>query len=153
MGSSSAKGSAPARFSRGRVRDWCDCERCIHSISANPPTGPRHGLTITAMDSKQLAVVFVDLKDSTRQALELGTDAWLAKLLPFREVAVKAADARGGRLIKSLGDGLLFTFEIGRIIEAIDAADEIAVAAEALGLRATVGMDAGQVTVDEATGD
>lgn len=54
------------------------------------------------------AVGFVDLIHSTRTATRVGDDAMAGSLTRFEELAVAAAVARGGRVIKYIGDEVMF---------------------------------------------
>jgi len=57
------------------------------------------------------AVAFVDLTGFTRLTEELGDEAAAALALRLGEVAAESIAARGGRLVKLLGDGALLRFD------------------------------------------
>lgn len=54
------------------------------------------------------AVGFVDLKDSTRTTTQIGAEAMSAALTRFEEWAAELAVARGGRVVKYIGDEVMF---------------------------------------------
>ena len=54
------------------------------------------------------AVGFVDLTGSTRATVDLGVDAMAAALTRFEEWSVELTVARGGRVVKYIGDEVMF---------------------------------------------
>jgi class 3 adenylate cyclase len=56
-------------------------------------------------------VLFTDIVDSTRQAVELGDKAWSALLYEHDTVAIREVVRHGGRVVKTTGDGILATFD------------------------------------------
>ena len=56
-------------------------------------------------------VLFTDIVDSTRRAAELGDSPWRALLDEHYQVARRAISRYGGREIKTIGDGVLATFD------------------------------------------
>jgi class 3 adenylate cyclase len=60
---------------------------------------------------RNLAIVFVDIVNSTSLMAELGDFGWPMALSKFQERAKKLANKHHGQLIKSLGDGFLAIFE------------------------------------------
>ncbi|HEX9697069.1 MAG TPA: adenylate/guanylate cyclase domain-containing protein [Actinomycetota bacterium] len=90
-------------------------------------------------------VLFTDIVDSTGQAAALGDSAWRS-LLETHHALVHDRIARfRGRQIKTLGDGVLATFDgPGR---AVQCAEAIATESEPLGLRIRAGIHCGEVEV------
>jgi class 3 adenylate cyclase/pimeloyl-ACP methyl ester carboxylesterase len=88
-------------------------------------------------------VLFMDVVDSTRRAEELGDRRWHALLEVHDELAAKATDANGGRLVKNTGDGFMATFDgPGR---AILAASQICARFAELGVTTRTGIHTGEV--------
>jgi class 3 adenylate cyclase len=56
-------------------------------------------------------VLFTDIVDSTRRAAELGDAEWGRLLDRYNRIAIEMVERYRGRLIKSLGDGHLATFD------------------------------------------
>ncbi|TMK61812.1 MAG: adenylate/guanylate cyclase domain-containing protein [Actinobacteria bacterium] len=56
-------------------------------------------------------VVFTDIVDSTKRAAELGDGRWRALLERHDELVREEVGRHRGRLVKSLGDGMLATFD------------------------------------------
>ena len=56
-------------------------------------------------------VLFTDIVDSTRRAAELGDADWRQVLDRYNRVAAEVVERHRGRLVKSLGDGHLATFD------------------------------------------
>ena len=55
-------------------------------------------------------VLFTDIVDSTRQAAEVGDAAWRRLLEQHDELVREEVAKAGGRVVKSLGDGVLAVF-------------------------------------------
>lgn len=55
-------------------------------------------------------VLFTDIVDSTRRAAEVGDAAWRRVLEQHDELVREQVEKAGGRLVKSLGDGVLAVF-------------------------------------------
>jgi class 3 adenylate cyclase len=56
-------------------------------------------------------VLFTDIVGSTKRAAELGDTAWRALLQRHDELVREQVDGHRGRFVKSLGDGMLATFD------------------------------------------
>lgn len=88
-------------------------------------------------------VLFVDVVDSTRVAQELGDGPWSSVLDCFHRDARQAVERHRGRLVNTLGDGIMATFDgPGR---AVVAAREIRTAVHALGLQVRAGLHTAEV--------
>jgi class 3 adenylate cyclase len=90
-------------------------------------------------------MLFTDIVDSTRTAVQMGDRRW-REVLDAHDHAVAAAVARfDGRLVKTTGDGALATFNSpGRAIAASRAIDE---RTAALGLQVRAGIHTGECEV------
>jgi class 3 adenylate cyclase len=77
-----------------------------------PVLAPGAGCAITDLRSRQMAAVaFVDIVDSTHQLVRHGDRHWSAVLRDFHALGARTVTAHRGRLVKTMGDGLLATFE------------------------------------------
>ena len=63
------------------------------------------------LDRILTTVLFTDVVDSTRRAAELGDAAWRELLERHDRLTRETVGAMGGRVVKSLGDGHLSTFD------------------------------------------
>jgi class 3 adenylate cyclase len=98
----------------------------------------------TAAAQRVLAtVLFTDIVGSTERAVALGDTRWRQLLDRHDVCASEAIEGRGGRLIKSTGDGLLATFDGPS--RAIDATRAIQAGTIALGLEIRAGVHTGEV--------
>jgi len=89
------------------------------------------------------SVLFTDIVDSTRRAVELGDDAWKEVLDRHDAWAERHVRRNGGRVVKTTGDGILATFDgPGRSVRCALA---LAKEAEALGLALRAGVHTGEV--------
>jgi class 3 adenylate cyclase len=104
------------------------------------------GVRVGAEPDRVLAtVMFTDIVGSTQRAAELGDKGWRA-LLESHQTAVRRELARfRGREVKTLGDGLLATFD--GPARGIRCGLAIAEAVKALGLDVRVGLHTGEVEV------
>jgi class 3 adenylate cyclase len=88
-------------------------------------------------------VLFTDIVDSTRRAVEMGDEPWRALLDQHDRLAQREITRFGGRFIKSTGDGVLATFDgPGR---AIHAARALRDAAHSIGVRIRSGLHVGEI--------
>jgi class 3 adenylate cyclase len=88
-------------------------------------------------------VLFTDIVDSTRQAVELGDDRWSDLLNHHDAMAQRQVARHGGRIVKTTGDGILATFDgPGRSVRCAQA---LAREAEDLGLSLRSGVHTGEV--------
>lgn len=77
-----------------------------------------------------VTILFTDLVDFSRWALRAGDDQVLDLMNRVNEVSERVITARGGKVVKTLGDGMMAVFVDGR--EAIEAAHEATDAVSAL---------------------
>jgi class 3 adenylate cyclase len=92
--------------------------------------------------------MFVDLKDFTGQAATLSRSKLLALLRRQRGVVEKAVTPHGGTIVKTMGDGMIVTFESAT--NAVLAGLAIVAGARKGGLELRVGITTGEVTLEEA---
>jgi class 3 adenylate cyclase len=91
-------------------------------------------------------VLFTDLVDSTRKALQMGDAAWRLLLARHDEAIRTALDAFAGTEEKTTGDGFLATFDAPA--DAIRCAAKIRESVRALGLEARCGLHTGEIEVE-----
>jgi class 3 adenylate cyclase len=116
-----------------------DAERALDIIEEFL-TGVRR---YASFDRMLATVLFTDLVDSTSRAAELGDRRWRELLDHHDAVARAEIEGNHGRLWKTMGDGILATFDApGR---AIRCAVAIADALRHMGLTMRAGLHAGEV--------
>jgi class 3 adenylate cyclase len=93
-------------------------------------------------------VVFTDIVDSTKVAMELGDKRWKALLEQHNAVVRAELDRFRGREIKTLGDGFLATFD--GPARAVRCATSMIESVGALGLAMRIGVHTGEL---ELSGD
>jgi class 3 adenylate cyclase len=102
-------------------------------------TGTTH---IREADRVLATVLFTDIVGSTERASELGDRRW-HELLESHDLSVRRrAETHGGRVVKSLGDGYLITFD--GPARAIRCARDVVDDASALGLAVRSGVHTGE---------
>jgi class 3 adenylate cyclase len=107
------------------------------------------GTRPTRTPTRALAtVVFTDIVGSTRQAVDLGDEAWRARLARHDDLTRQHVEDHDGRVVKSTGDGALATFDDPE--DAIAAAQDLIADLADAGLDIRVGIHSGQI---EITGD
>lgn len=98
---------------------------------------------VTEPDRVLASVLFTDIVDSTRRAVELGDDGWRDVLDRHDALAERQVVRNGGRIIKTTGDGILATFDgPGRSVRCALA---LAREAEGLGIQLRAGVHTGEV--------
>jgi pimeloyl-ACP methyl ester carboxylesterase len=103
-------------------------------------TGQRHA----QVDDRVLAtVLFTDIVSSTERAAQLGDRRWGELVARHDELMQREVDRHRGRLIKTLGDGVLATFD--GPARAIRAAQIAARATRDLGIDVRAGLHTGEV--------
>jgi class 3 adenylate cyclase len=94
--------------------------------------------------TRELAtVLFTDIAGSTERAAALGDTAWRALLARHDELAAACVGEYGGRVVKSLGDGMLATFH--GPAQAVRCARAICDQVGPLGIEVRAGLHAGEV--------
>jgi class 3 adenylate cyclase/alpha-beta hydrolase superfamily lysophospholipase len=93
-------------------------------------------------------VAFTDIVDSTRHAATIGDAAWRELLQRHDSLLRSRTEAGGGRVVKSLGDGALLTFN--GPARAVRCVEGIVRSAEELGVQLRAGVHTGEC---EAIGD
>jgi class 3 adenylate cyclase len=103
-------------------------------------TGERRAVEV---DRVLATVMFTDIVDSTRRAAELGDRQW-RDLLDAQNAVIRRELARfRGQEVKTLGDGMLATFD--GPARAIRCAHALTDAVAALGVEVRVGLHTGEV--------
>ena len=92
-------------------------------------------------------VLFTDLVGSTERATQLGDAAWNEVLERHYAESGAAIAEHGGRLVKTLGDGLLATFT--GPAQAVRCAEQIIALARTHGLELRSGIHAGEVELSD----
>ncbi len=90
-------------------------------------------------------VMFVDVVESTRRIAEMGDSRWRELVLRYHEVVTDAAESHGGQVIKTVGDGVLLTFD--QPTAAIRAAIAIRDRVRDLDLDVRVGLHMGECEI------
>jgi class 3 adenylate cyclase/ATP/maltotriose-dependent transcriptional regulator MalT len=106
------------------------------------------------MERKLATVLFVDLVESSALVAESDPEVVRRRVTRFFEQAQRCIDAHGGVVEKFAGDAVMAAFGIPRSHEddaerALRAALAIVEAVQELGLEARLGVEAGEVVVDE----
>jgi pimeloyl-ACP methyl ester carboxylesterase len=103
-------------------------------------TGQRH----TQVDERVLAtVLFTDIVGSTQRAAQMGDRRWRELVARHDALMQREVERHRGRLIKTLGDGVLATFD--GPARAIRAAQTAARATRDLGIDVRAGLHTGEV--------
>jgi class 3 adenylate cyclase len=103
-------------------------------------TGTRSALEA---DRVLASVLFTDIVDSTRRAVELGDREWRLLLNRHDSLAEREVTRYGGRVIKTTGDGVLATFDgPARSVRCAQALND---RAQALGIVLRAGVHTGEV--------
>src|SRR5581483_10239690 len=137
----------PARRARARA----DAVRIALRAATTPSPAP----SIPSLERKLATVLFVDLVDST--ALVVGADPEVVRrrVGEYFERAAQCIEQHGGTVEKFAGDAVMAAFGVPRTHEddaarAVRAAFEILPQVRDLGLEARMGIEAGEVVVDQA---
>ncbi len=94
-------------------------------------------------DRALATVLFTDIVDSTRRAVEMGDRAWHRALDSHDDLARLEIERSGGRLVKTTGDGIMATFDApGR---AVRCAEALVAGVAALGIDIRAGLHTGEV--------
>ena len=92
-------------------------------------------------------LLFTDIVESTSRAVEVGDQEWELVLSRYREQVQQEVARHRGRFVKSLGDGVLATFD--RPARAVRCAAAIRDALAPLGLQIRAGLHAGEIDVHD----
>jgi class 3 adenylate cyclase len=103
-------------------------------------TGAR---SVLEADRVLASVLFTDIVDSTRRAVELGDREWRSLLNRHDSLAEREVVRHGGRLVKTTGDGVLATFD--GPARSVRCAQALSDGAQALGIVLRVGVHTGEV--------
>ncbi len=103
-------------------------------------TGTRSALEA---DRVLASVLFTDIVDSTRRAVDLGDREWKLLLDQHDSLAKREVTRYGGRLIKTTGDGVLATFD--GPARSVRCAQALNNGAQALGIVLRAGVHTGEV--------
>ncbi|HEV7850374.1 MAG TPA: adenylate/guanylate cyclase domain-containing protein [Mycobacterium sp.] len=93
-------------------------------------------------------VLFTDIVASTERAAATGDERWRAVLQRFGEITAEASSSFGGTVVKSTGDGHLFTFD--GPTQAIRCAEALRDGAETLGIEIRSGIHTGECELMDA---
>jgi class 3 adenylate cyclase len=96
-------------------------------------------------------VMFVDIVGSTERAAWLGDERWRTALASFHQHVRDAVDRHRGRLIKTMGDGVLVTFD--GPARGIRCAIAVRESANAIGLQIRAGLHTGEIDLVGNEGD
>jgi len=88
-------------------------------------------------------IAFTDIVDSTRRSHEVGDEAWQATMQDHDRIVWKTVERHRGRVVKSLGDGMMLTFDVPST--ALACADELRRELADIGLQVRCGVHAGEV--------
>jgi len=107
-----------------------------------------------AADAGTLTIVFSDIENSTRRAVELGDGRWLELLEIHNSIVRRQLARHGGSEIKAQGDGFMLSFPSARralscMIDVQRALSALARSRPADGLRVRVGVHTGEVIVGD----
>lgn len=89
-----------------------------------------------------VTVLFTDVVDSTRRAAEMGDRRWLDLQAAHEEMSVAAVRRFRGRVLRTMGDGLLATF--GTPLAAAFCAARVSEASSRFGIEIRAGLHAGE---------
>jgi class 3 adenylate cyclase len=103
-------------------------------------TGTR---SVVEADRVLASVLFTDIVDSTRRAVDLGDQEWRRLLNRHDALTQREVERHGGRLIKLTGDGVLATFD--GPARSVRCARAISDGAQALGIELRAGVHTGEV--------
>jgi class 3 adenylate cyclase len=164
-----ATSSAGRRWARHSQSQWCAAIAAFGTAEgASKPSSPAAASSLTGVaEHRPITVMFFDLVGSTPLAAKLDAEDWRDLVGAYLDAASEAVTQMGGRVAKTLGDGLMALFghpiaqenDSERAIRAALAIQRALVEINARnasrgapGLSARIGLDSGQVVVD-ATGE
>lgn len=138
----------PDPVARGRSTTLDRLARAVEDVNADRPSAVRElGLASVSvwqalsgrrrpdpMEPTDVTILFTDLVDFSRWALNAGDDQVLRLLNEVNNVCERVVAGHGGQVVKTLGDGMMAVFTDGR--EAIEAAHEATGAVSAIQVEA-----------------
>ena len=137
-----------------RVADTGDDPLRRTSIDLVAAAAKADPLPSTLTSGGTLTIVFSDIEQSTRRALELGDESWMALLAVHNRLVRRHVQRSGGIEVKALGDGFMLAFPSAR--SAVLCAIDIMRSLEAHGrshpteaLRIRIGMHTGEAIVHD----
>jgi class 3 adenylate cyclase len=101
------------------------------------------GLGRVARRRQLASILMTDIVDSTARAVAIGRTRWRELVGRHNEIAERAIDQRGGRLIKTTGDGMLATFDSTE--QAVQAAVALRDSIHHMGIDIRAGVQTGEV--------
>lgn len=109
------------------------------------------GATQEAMEPDRVlaTVLFTDIVDSTRRAVEFGDTQWRSVLETHYSLARNELRRFRGREVKTLGDGILATFD--GPARAVRCAQAIAASVQPLGIAIRAGLHTGEIEISDET--
>ena len=117
---------------------------CLTGLSVDETLEFLTGARLVAEPNRVLAtVLFTDIVDSTRQAVELGDKAWSVLLDEHDTLVIREVVRHGGRLVKTTGDGILATFD--GPARSVRCAQAISEGVRTLGVEVRAGVHTGEV--------
>src|SRR5204862_2583470 len=141
------------RVQTDRRRDTVDATG--RSSPKRPPVGPVRVPKLQRMERKLATVLFVDLVASTELVVGADPEVVRRRVTTFFEGVSQCIEIHGGTVEKFAGDAVMAAFGIPRAHEddaerAVRAALAILENVHKLGMEARIGLEAGEVVVDEA---
>ena len=115
----------------------------------------RTDLAALSSGAGTLTIVFSDIEDSTRRAVELGDQHWVALLELHNRLIRRTLERHGGTEIKAQGDGFMLSFPSARnavqfMIDVQRGLDAHARSRPTEGLRIRIGAHTGEAIQDDA---
>ncbi len=104
-------------------------------------------LAVAESDRVLATVLFTDIVDSTRHSAELGDTAWRSLLDTHFSLARNILLCFRGQEVKTLGDGILATFD--GPARAVRCAQAIVQSVEPLGMAVRAGLHTGEIEISE----
>src|SRR5438045_6049196 len=141
------------RVQSDRRRDTVDATG--RSSPKRPPVGPVRVPKLQRMERKLATVVFVDLVASTELVVGADPEVVRRRVTTFFDSVSQCIERHGGTVEKFAGDAVMAAFGIPRAHEddaerAVRAALSILTSLREQGLQVRVGLESGEVVVDDA---
>jgi len=94
------------------------------------------------------SILFTDIVDSTGLAIAHGAAGWRDLVSQHNEVSERVVDRRGGRLVKTTGDGIIALFDSAE--RAVRAGADLGDAVRSIELRIRAGVHTGEVELAQS---